>query len=268
MARFPQTHTWYVLPGITAEDFRRVWREVWKEVCEENGLEKPENPKEMRATDQREASQEQDARQSRLAMEADGTANSKTRERTEGAATVVQAMHGDSCTAQKVQDGPKTSTSFGVKAEPPDLPRREDVLVENGAAAPKSWLPSLEMRSPTAASGLLPIGKASSLQQQIPPSRSQLFGSTRFSEEIRWFLEAKSVLNMLYQSKSHAIESGSRVQEGRREVIPSMAARGDRKLGAHGCRGASWSELTVKKGKRGACKQKAATVLPNRTAAT
>ena len=28
----------YVLPGITAEDFRRVWREVWKEVCEENGL--------------------------------------------------------------------------------------------------------------------------------------------------------------------------------------------------------------------------------------
>ena len=38
------------------------------------------------------------ARQPRLAMEADGPANAKTRERTEGAATAVQAMPGDSCT--------------------------------------------------------------------------------------------------------------------------------------------------------------------------
>ena len=68
---------------------------------------------------------EQDARQPRLAMEADGPANTKTRERTEGATTAVQAMRGDSCTtAQKVQDRPKTSISFGVKAEPPDLPCR------------------------------------------------------------------------------------------------------------------------------------------------
>ena len=80
-------------------------------------------------------------------MEADGPANIKTRERTEGAATAVQAMHGDSCTtAQKVQDWPKTSISFGVMAEPPDLPCREDVLVEDGAMAPESCLPSLEMR--------------------------------------------------------------------------------------------------------------------------
>ena len=49
----------------------------------------------MRATDQREASLEQDARQPRLTKEADGPANTKTRERTEGAATAVQAMHGD-----------------------------------------------------------------------------------------------------------------------------------------------------------------------------
>ena len=83
------------------------------------------------------ASQEQDARQPRLAMEADGPANTKTRERTESAATAVQAMHGDSCTtAQKVQDGPKTSISLGVKAEPPDLSCREDVLVEDGATSP------------------------------------------------------------------------------------------------------------------------------------
>ena len=114
----------------------------------------------MRATDQREASQEKDTRQPRLAIDEDGTANMKTRERTEGASTAVQAMHGDSCTAQKVQDGPKTSTSFGVKAEPPDLPCREDVLVEDGAAVPKSCLLFLEMRSPTAAGGFSPIGKA------------------------------------------------------------------------------------------------------------
>ena len=35
------------------------------------------------------------ARQPRLAMEADGQASTKTRERTEGAATAVQAMRGD-----------------------------------------------------------------------------------------------------------------------------------------------------------------------------
>ena len=68
-------------------------------------------------------------------------------------------MHGDSCTAQKVQDGPKTSTSFDVKAEPPALPCRDGVLVEDGAAAPKSYLPSLEMRLPSATGGLLPAGK-------------------------------------------------------------------------------------------------------------
>ena len=94
--------------------------------------------------------------------EEDGHANTQTRERTEGTATAVQGMHGDSCnTVQKVQDGPKTSISFGVMAEPPDLPCREDVLVENGATSPGSCLPFLEMRSPTAAGGLLPTGKAS-----------------------------------------------------------------------------------------------------------
>ena len=110
---------------------------------------------------QHSASLEQDARQPRPAMEADGPVNTKTRERTEGAATAVQAMHGDSCTEQKVQDGPKTSTSFVMKAKPPALPCRDDVVVESGDAAPKSCLPSSEMRSPTAASGLVPTGKTS-----------------------------------------------------------------------------------------------------------
>ena len=48
------------------------------------------------------ASLEPRARQPRLAMIADGQANSKTRERTVYTATAVQAMHGDSCAAQKV----------------------------------------------------------------------------------------------------------------------------------------------------------------------
>ena len=105
---------------------------------------------------------EHSARQPRLAIEADGPANTKTQERTEGAATAVQAMRGDSCTAeQKVQDGPKASITFGMEAEPLDLPCRDDVLVEGGDAAPRSCLPSLEMRSPTAAGSLVPTGEAS-----------------------------------------------------------------------------------------------------------
>ena len=42
-----------------------------------------------RGTSQRAASLEHDARQPRLAMEADGPANTNTRERTEGAAKAV-----------------------------------------------------------------------------------------------------------------------------------------------------------------------------------
>ena len=53
------------------------------------------------------------------------------------------------------------STSFGAKVEPPAVPCRDDVLVENGAPAPKSCPSPLEMHSPTAAGGLLPAGEAS-----------------------------------------------------------------------------------------------------------
>ena len=45
-------------------------------------------------------------------------------------------------------------------AEPPALLCRDDAVVDNGAAAPKSCLPSLEMRSPTAADVFLPTGEA------------------------------------------------------------------------------------------------------------
>ena len=108
--------------------------------------------------DQRLASVEHDARQPRPAMEADVQADNKTRERTEGAAKAVQAMHGDSFSANRVHPDPMCSTIFGVKAEPPALPCRDDVVAENSAAAPKSCLSPLEMRSPTAAGGLLLAG--------------------------------------------------------------------------------------------------------------
>ena len=84
----------------------------------------------LKRANQRVVSHEQDARQPRLAMEADVKADKKTRERTEGAATAVQAMHGDRFSANRVQAGPTCSTSFGVKAESPALPCRDDVLVE------------------------------------------------------------------------------------------------------------------------------------------
>ena len=48
-----------------------------------------------------------------------------------------------------------------MDAETPDLPCREDVLTEDGATKPKSCLPFLKMRSPTAAGGLVPTGEAS-----------------------------------------------------------------------------------------------------------
>ena len=45
------------------------------------------------------------------AMEAEGQANTKTRERTEGAVTAVQAMRGDGFSARRVEPGPNTKLS-------------------------------------------------------------------------------------------------------------------------------------------------------------
>ena len=96
-------------------------------------------------------------------MEEDGPANTKTYERTEGATTAVEAMRGDSRSADRVDLDPMCSTSSGDECiglpAPPCL--GEDALVDNRAAAPKSCLPSLEMRSPTTAGGLVPTGEIS-----------------------------------------------------------------------------------------------------------
>ena len=60
------------------------------------------------------------------------------------------------------------------QAEPPDLPCREDGLVEDGDTAPKSCLPSLKMRTTTAAGGLVPTDKTSTATEtnfNQPPLR-------------------------------------------------------------------------------------------------
>ena len=115
----------------------------------------------MEMVNQRVASLEQHARQPRLAMEADGPADTKIRERTDGAAKAVRAMHGDSCSANRIDPDPMCSTSFGDDCTglPALLCSREDALVNNGTAAPKSRFSPLAMRLPTGAGGLIPTCK-------------------------------------------------------------------------------------------------------------
>ena len=111
-------------------------------------------------------------------MEAERPEDTKPRDRKEGATKAVQAMHGDSFSTNRVDFDPMCSTRFGVKAEAPALPCRDDVVVENGAAAPKSCLSPSEMRSPTAADGLLPAGMASTTTRTIFNQPTLLFYST------------------------------------------------------------------------------------------
>ena len=91
---------------------------------------------EMKATKQRLAGLKQDVRQPRLAMEADVPS---TRERTEVTAAAVQAKHGDSCSANRVDLDPMCMTSFGDDSiGPPPFPcSRDGALVSNGGATPK-----------------------------------------------------------------------------------------------------------------------------------
>ena len=168
----------------TMEDVYRMMKEAfdrWDKKLDEIS-------DEMKIMDQHVTRLEHGARQPRLAMEADGQAGTKTRERTEGAATAVQAMRGDCFSAHRVGPGPTTnSISFDVKAEPPALPRRDDVMAESGPAASESCLPSMEMCSSPAAGGLVPTGeasKASEITSNQPPLR---FCSTEKTD-----LEAKN----------------------------------------------------------------------------
>ena len=151
--------------------------------------------------DQHLARLEQDTRQSRLAMEADEQESTKTRERTEGAATAAQAKRGNCSSAWWVEPGPTNSTSFGKKAEPPALPCRDVSVVECGAAAFKSCLPFMEMRPSTAAGGLIPTGdasKASETTPNEPPLRFCLTKETDLEAENSW----TSIPSASYDSSS------------------------------------------------------------------
>ena len=111
------------LGGVTQEDFRRALSEMRGEIL-------GELKKDLRSMDKRLASLESDAWQPRLAMVADGQANTKTRKFTEGVVKAVQAMHGNGFSANRADPSPKTnSTSVGMKAESPALPRRYDVPI-------------------------------------------------------------------------------------------------------------------------------------------
>ena len=151
---------------------------MMEELFDKSGRKLDELTEEMRVADQRLPSLEQDARQPRLAMEADVLADKKTRERTEGAAKAVQLVHGDNCSANRVDSDPMCSTSFGDDSTgPPTLPCSwDDAQVGNGAAAPKSCLSPLEMRSPIATGGLLLTGP---LQRRGSPFISRVFGSAQ-----------------------------------------------------------------------------------------
>ena len=101
----------------------------------------------MRATRQYLACVEQDARQPRLATEADVPTYTK---------------HGDGCFADKVDPDLMCLTSFGDDStEPPTfLPCRDDAMVDRDTVAPKPCLSPVEMRTSTAAGSLLHAGTA------------------------------------------------------------------------------------------------------------
>ena len=156
-------------------------------------------------------------------MEADGPANTKTRERMEGAATAVQAMRGDSFSARRVEPGPNTnSTSFGVRAEPPALPCRDGVVVESGDTAPKSCLSSLEIRSSTASGGLVPTGKASTPTDAFSTPTETIFNQPplRFHTTEETDSEANSKETNLRTTTPYASYDSSVFQENNLPAAP------------------------------------------------
>ena len=92
-------------------------------------------------------------------MKADITLDIKTRKRTEDA-EAHRAKYGDNSSTKRVDAGPTSSTSLGMKAEPPVLPLRDDALVNKDAAVPKPCLSDVEMLTLTAAGSVLPAGTA------------------------------------------------------------------------------------------------------------
>ena len=92
-------------------------------------------------------------------METDVRTDTKTRKRMKDVAA-ERVTSGDNSSAQ-VNPDPMCLTSFGGDStESPALPcSRDDAVVDNGAAAPKSCLSPVEMRTLTAARDLVLAGK-------------------------------------------------------------------------------------------------------------
>ena len=112
---------------------------------------------------QRSASLEQDARRLRLAMEADVRKTTKTCKWTEGAAAAERVISGDNKSSAKVDPDSicRASIDEDYTGSAAYLCKRDDALVDNGATAPKPCISSAEMRTRTAAGGLLLAGTAS-----------------------------------------------------------------------------------------------------------
>ena len=102
-----------------------------------------------------------------------------------------------------------------MEAEPPDLPCRDDVLVEGGDAAPKSCLPSLEMRSLTAAGGLLLTGEAPTATRTTSNEPLLRFYAT---EEMN--LEEDSKKGNLWTSTPYASYESSVIQKSNLSAAP------------------------------------------------
>ena len=121
------------------------------------------------------------AQQPRLATEADVKTEKRTRKRTEGAAA-DEEKHEDTSSA-RVEDGPMSLTRFGNIVEPP-APEKciGGALVNEVTAAPKQYLPPVEVRMLSSASGGLLLARTASTTMRTifppPPLPSSLFEST------------------------------------------------------------------------------------------
>ena len=91
------------------------------------------------------------------------------------------------------------------RPKPPALPCRNVVLVENSAAAPRSRLLSLEMRSPTAGGGLLPTAETSTATRiafNQPPIRLYLTAKTNLRTSTQPVSYDSSFCNLLVAPSS------------------------------------------------------------------
>ena len=151
-----------------------------KEQLEKSDRQLDELMEKARETNRRLAGLLHGDQQPRLAMEADVKSDTNTRKRMEDV-PADRVMSGDSSSTQ-IDPDPMCLTSFGdYSTEPLALPRKDDAQVDRGAAAPKPCLSPVEMRTLTAAGGLLSAGTAS------------LRTRTNFQQPSLWFCPIEEI---------------------------------------------------------------------------